>query len=58
MTPISLTFMVLSFVVLWGGLIASSVFLTRHPELDESEYPPGGLEDADKALHHSSTTYE
>lgn len=40
MTPIALTFLVLSSVIIWGGLIASAVFLARRPEIDT--YPPGG----------------
>ncbi|MBC9944531.1 MetS family NSS transporter small subunit [Leucobacter sp. cx-328] len=58
MTPISITFMVLSFVLLWGGLIASSIFLTKRPELDESEYPEGESDDVDEALHKVSKSYE
>lgn len=42
MTPIAITFMILSIVLLWGGLTASAVFLARRPET--SEYPAGGEE--------------
>ncbi|MBK0419299.1 methionine/alanine import family NSS transporter small subunit [Leucobacter sp. CSA1] len=40
MTPVAVVFMILSFVLLWGGLIASSIFLARRPEVPV--YPPGG----------------
>lgn len=35
MTPIALVFMVLAFVVVWGGLVASTIFLARRPEVVE-----------------------
>lgn len=34
MTPIAITFLVLSIVIVWGGLVASALFLGRRPELD------------------------
>lgn len=40
MTPVAVLFLVLALLVVWGGLIASAVFLVRRPEL--AEYPPGG----------------
>ncbi|PRI10786.1 methionine/alanine import family NSS transporter small subunit [Leucobacter massiliensis] len=46
MTPIAIVFLCLSIVIVWGGLVASAVFLARRPEVDE--YPPGG-EEADPA---------
>lgn len=49
MTPIATTFMILSFVLLWGGLIASSVFLVRKPEV--AEYPPGGDDPAGEEVY-------
>ncbi|WP_460947337.1 methionine/alanine import family NSS transporter small subunit [Okibacterium endophyticum] len=32
MTPIAITFLIVSIVVVWGGLVASIVHLTRHPD--------------------------
>lgn len=46
MTPIAITFFVVSAVLVWGGLAASVVFLVRHPEV--AAYPEGGLEDDDR----------
>ncbi|HET8926955.1 MAG TPA: methionine/alanine import family NSS transporter small subunit [Microbacterium sp.] len=43
MTGIAITFLVLSIVLVWGGLVASSIFLARRP--DRADYPPGGIED-------------
>ncbi|MDZ8172554.1 methionine/alanine import family NSS transporter small subunit [Microbacterium xanthum] len=43
MTPIAVTFLVLAIIVVWGGLIASSLFLRSRPET--SAYPPGGVDD-------------
>lgn len=43
MTPIAITFLVLAVVVVWGGLIASVLFLARQPE--RAEFPAGGTED-------------
>lgn len=40
MTPIAVTFLILSLVIVWGGLITSTTLLARHPEVDP--YPPGG----------------
>ncbi len=37
MTPIATVTLVLSLTVIWGGLIASIIFLARKPEVDE--YP-------------------
>lgn len=39
MTPIAITCLVLSMGLLWGGLIASIMYLRRHPE--RAQYPPG-----------------
>jgi hypothetical protein len=43
MTPLAITFLILSILLVWGGLVASSVFLRRHPEA--ASYPPGGTDD-------------
>ncbi|KAM9865937.1 hypothetical protein ACIFOC_01564 [Leucobacter aridicollis] len=40
MTPIAITFLVLALTIIWGGLIASTVFLARRPEV--AAYPEGG----------------
>lgn len=44
MTPIAIVFLVLAFAVVWGGLIASAIFLARRPEV--AEYPADPVEDA------------
>lgn len=44
MTPIAITFLVIALTVIWGGLIASAIFLSRQTEVEQ--YPAGG-EDAD-----------
>ncbi|GAA1605954.1 methionine/alanine import family NSS transporter small subunit [Leucobacter chromiireducens] len=44
MTPIAITFLVLALTIIWGGLIASTVFLARRPEV--AEYPAGGEDGA------------
>lgn len=43
MTPIAITFLALSILVVWGGLVASTLYLRRQPEL--AEYPPGAPDD-------------
>lgn len=43
MTPIAVTFLALALVIVWGGLLASALFLSRHP--DVTHYPPGGQDD-------------
>lgn len=43
MTPIAIGFLVLAIVIVWGGFIASTFFLARHPDL--TEFPAGGLDD-------------
>ncbi|WP_447943224.1 methionine/alanine import family NSS transporter small subunit [Microbacterium aurum] len=43
MTGIAILFLALSIVIVWGGLLASVLFLARRPEL--AEYPPGGTDD-------------
>ncbi|WP_017793702.1 MetS family NSS transporter small subunit [Leucobacter salsicius] len=43
MTPIAITFLVIALTVIWGGLIASAIFLSKQTEV--AHYPEGG-EDA------------
>lgn len=43
MTPLAIVFLVLAIVIVWGGLVASTVFLRRRPEV--AEYPGGGTDD-------------
>ncbi|MCR2763476.1 methionine/alanine import family NSS transporter small subunit [Microbacterium sp. zg.B48] len=43
MTPIAITFLILAIVVVWGGLVASTLYLRSRPEL--TDYPPGGIDD-------------
>ncbi len=43
MTPIAITLFALSAVLVWGGLIVSTIHLIRHPEA--SAYPAGGDDD-------------
>ena len=45
MTPVAITFLVLSILIVWGGLVASTLYLRRRPELAASEYPPGDADD-------------
>lgn len=44
MTPIAIAMLLVSMVLVWGGLTASIVFLVRRP--DVAAYPPGGIDDA------------
>lgn len=39
MTGIAIAFLLLSLIVIWGGLVASSIFLMKRPQV--LEYPPG-----------------
>ncbi|MCW2287361.1 hypothetical protein EDF60_2015 [Leucobacter luti] len=48
MTPIAITFLIFALAIIWGGLIASTVFLMRTPEV--AEYPAGGEDDAFERL--------
>lgn len=43
MTPLAITFMIIAILVIWGGLVASLVFLVRHPlePEDAPEAEPG-----------------
>ncbi|WP_194395617.1 methionine/alanine import family NSS transporter small subunit [Microbacterium atlanticum] len=45
MTPVAITFLVLAIVVVWGGLVASALYLRRRPELSDSDYPAGAPDD-------------
>ena len=43
MTPIAITFLIVAIAVVWGGLIASTLYLRRRPE--RTTYPAGGTDD-------------
>lgn len=43
MTPIAITVLVGAGLLVWGGLVASIVYLRRQPEL--ASYPAGGDDD-------------
>ncbi len=43
MTPVAIIFLILAILVVWGGLVGSTVFLSRRPE--RADYPPGGVDD-------------
>ncbi|MET4582501.1 hypothetical protein ABIE21_002011 [Conyzicola nivalis] len=43
MTGIAIAFLLLALVLVWGGLIASILFLRARTELET--YPPGGEDD-------------
>lgn len=45
MTGIAFTFFLVAAVLVWGGLVASIVFLARQPQLDV--YPDGADEVSD-----------
>lgn len=49
MTAMAVTFLLVAVVIVWGGLITSTIMLSRHPEVDP--YPPGG--DAVEAEDHA-----
>ncbi|MBC9926090.1 MULTISPECIES: MetS family NSS transporter small subunit [unclassified Leucobacter] len=48
MTPIALSFLGLAAVLVWGGLIVSTIMLARRGEIDQ--YPDGGEDGADEEL--------
>lgn len=48
MTPIAIAFLALAAVLVWGGLIASTIFLARRSEVEQ--YPAGGEDGADEQL--------
>lgn len=43
MTPIAIGLLVLAIVLVWGGFVASTLYLRAHP--DVTEFPPGGIDD-------------
>lgn len=43
MSTIAVVFMILSIVIVWGGLIASALYLRSRPE--STSFPPGGEDD-------------
>ncbi len=43
MTTIAIIFLIISIVLVWGGLVASALFLRRRPE--RAAYPVGGIDD-------------
>lgn len=49
MTPLAVTFLIVAVLIIWGGLVASTVMLSRHPEV--GAYPAGGddVEAVDRA---------
>lgn len=40
MTPLAVTFLIIALMISWGGLIVSTIVLSRQPEVER--YPPGG----------------
>lgn len=57
MTPVAIVFLSLSIALVWGGCLASVLFLRRRPELAQAEYPPGGEDDArdeSEIVHHDT----
>lgn len=48
MTPIALSFLGLAAVLVWGGLIVSTIVLARRGEIEQ--YPAGGEDGADEDL--------
>ncbi|MDR1808256.1 MAG: methionine/alanine import family NSS transporter small subunit [Propionibacteriaceae bacterium] len=47
MEPTPIVFMILAMVVIWGSLLASTVFLATRPEV--ATWPPGGPTDEEDA---------
>lgn len=45
MTPIAITFLVLSMLLVWGGLAVSIVLLRRDVEEPEADAPPAAPSD-------------
>lgn len=43
MTPVAIVFLTLSIVIVWGGALASTLFLRRRPEVEV--YSPGAPDD-------------
>ncbi|WP_143469849.1 MULTISPECIES: methionine/alanine import family NSS transporter small subunit [unclassified Leucobacter] len=48
MTPIAIVFLVLATVIIWGGLVGSTIALSRKGEVDA--YPAGGEDRAGERL--------
>ncbi len=44
MTPTAIALFVLSAMLVWGGLVASTIYLIRRPET--SAYPAGGYDES------------
>ncbi|MFC5338637.1 MetS family NSS transporter small subunit [Leucobacter denitrificans] len=40
MTPIAIVFLVIALIIIWGGMFASIIMLSRKSEIDV--YPGGG----------------
>ena len=43
MTPIAIVFLILAILVVWGGFVASTLFLSRRPEREDN--PAGEVDD-------------
>jgi hypothetical protein len=43
MTGMAIVILILAIVIVWGGLVASTLYLRRHPSRED--YPPGGTDD-------------
>jgi len=54
MTPTAITLFALSAVLVWGGLIVSTIHLIRHP--DASASPAGG--DDDERPEHEAIVHD
>lgn len=39
MTPLAILFMIISMLVIWGGLVVAITFLAKHP-LEDDDAPP------------------
>lgn len=40
MTPVAIVFLILAVLIVWGGFVASAIFLSRRPEVDEYPLDP------------------
>jgi len=47
MPPIAIAFLILSLLIVWGGMLTSILFLRHRPEL--AQYPPGAVDDEREA---------
>ncbi|WP_291380134.1 methionine/alanine import family NSS transporter small subunit [Demequina sp.] len=54
MTPTAITLFILAAVLVWGGLIVSTIHLMRHP--DATSFPAGG--DDDERPEHSVIVHD